>query len=266
MLTVAITVIAAAVAGVLGFRLGTRSDRRYDSDLRLLDGHMTNVAETLRRLADRLGETRVRGDVEERLARELEALLEQIAAEGAPAQAFRRVTSELAAELAGAAHIPRARQPATRDDLTGLRDRRGYESELEREIARARRTGRPLAVAVFDLGDLAEARVRTGQAAVDTLLQEFGALLARVTRATDIVCRPGASYFGVLLPDTTETTARSVRSRVRSEAAAWEFGMLGPLTFSSGIAEWHPDESAQAFGARAFAALGSVGSLGSNRT
>jgi diguanylate cyclase len=260
MLTVAMTAIGAVLGGLLGFRLGMASDRRYDV-VKLLDDHMKGVATALRSLADRLGETRVRGDIEEGFASDLERLLEQIAAERAPAQAFQRVAGELAPALAGTPYVPRTKQPATRDELTGLRDRRGYETELEREIARARRTRRPLAVAVFDLGELSQERVRRGHAAVDGVVQEFGALLARVTRVTDTVCRPGTAYFGVLLPETNETDARAVRARVRSEAAAWDFGPLAPLTFSSGIAEWRPDESAEIFGARAFAALGSVGSL-----
>ena len=76
-------------------------------------------------------------------------------------------------------------------------------------------------------------------------------MLVRVTRVTDTVCRRRGEEFGILLPDTDATGARSFRRRVREESTATTFGKLGPVTFSSGIAEWRHNESGDAFDARA---------------
>jgi diguanylate cyclase (GGDEF)-like protein len=255
-LVVAACLALAAGIAYLAYRLGARSDRRYDAVLRKVDRQLAPIAETLEQTARRADDVRDRGDADRELAPALERLLEQIAADGAPAGAFRRVASELAPQLADRRRLPKAKQPATRDDLTGVRDRGGYEAELEREIARAARTERPLALVLFDLGDLREARVRAGHAEVDRLLQEFAGLLLRVSRVTDTVCRRRHEEFGILLPDTTATGARSFRSRVRAESAATAFGRIGPVTFSSGIAEWSRDESKDAFDARARVEVG----------
>jgi diguanylate cyclase (GGDEF)-like protein len=242
--------LAGAIAYV-GFRLGARSDRRFDAVLHKVDRRLAPISESLEQAARRADDVRARGDADRELAPSLERLLDQIAAEGAPATAFRRVAGELAPALASGRKLPKAKQPPTRDELTGVRDRGGYEAELEREIARATRTKRPLSLVLFDLGDLRDARVRAGHAEVDQLLQEFAGMLVRVTRTTDTVCRRRNTEFGILLPDTSATGARSFRRRVREESSATAFGRLGPVTFSSGIAEWRREESKDAFDARA---------------
>ena len=189
------------------------------------------------------------------LGRTLERLLDEIAAQGAPAQTFRRVADGLAPKLEEARRHPQAKQPATRDQLTGVRDRAGYDAELEREIARAHRTERPLSLLAFDLGDVAGSRVRAGHTEVDRLLQDFAALLVGATRVTDTVCRMRDGEFGVLLPDTSATGARQLRRRVREAAARTTFGNLGPLTFSTGVVELRRGEAADSFENRARTAL-----------
>jgi diguanylate cyclase (GGDEF)-like protein len=253
--------IAAACAAALGFVVGVLAarraeGRRFEAALGRVDFELALVAERLRRAADRTGERGAQRANDQPLAPNLERLLERIAAEGAPVHAFRRLASELRGKLADAHRLPRAKRPATPDELTGVRDRNGYEAELEREIARARRSGEPLALVLLDLGDLAERRVRSGHADVDRLLQDFAALLVGTTRVTDTVCRRGRGEFGVLLPGTDATGARHFRKRLRAGAARADFGRLGPMTFSSGIVEWRPGESSDVLDARARIAVG----------
>jgi diguanylate cyclase (GGDEF)-like protein len=257
-----LTLLAVACAAVLAFAVGAvvarrRSERRYEAALARLDGAIDPVSETLRDAAERLDEVRAAGPQgAQSLTPNLEQLLERIAAEGMPARAFRQLAVELAPELADAPQLPIAKRPPPRDDLTGVRDRRGYETELEREIARAARTGRPLALVLLDLGDLVDTRVRAGHAEVDRLLQEFAALLVRVTRATDTVCRRRGGQFGILLPETNETGARHFRQRVREEASRASFGRLGQVTFSTGIVEWRSRETGDDLDTRARATIG----------
>jgi diguanylate cyclase (GGDEF)-like protein len=253
-----LTLLAVACAAVLAFAVGAlvarrRGERRYEAALARLDVAIDPVSETLRDAAQRLDEVRAGA---QGLTPNLEQLLERIAAEGMPARAFRQLAVELAPLLANGQQLPAAKRPPPRDELTGVRDRSGYETELEREIARAGRTGRPLALVLLDLGDLVDTRVRAGHSEVDRLLQEFAALLVRVTRATDTVCRRRGGQFGVLLPETNETGARHFRRRVREEASQASFGRLGQVTFSTGIVEWRPRETGDDLDARARATIG----------
>jgi diguanylate cyclase (GGDEF)-like protein len=255
-LTVALVAAAAALAFVLGALVARRrGERRFEAALARLEDEIAPISETLREAAARADEVHAGAVGTPALAPNVERLLEQIAAEGAPARAFRRLADELAPELAATPQLPKAKRPPPRDELTGVRDPSGYETELEREIARAHRTGRPLALVLFDLGDLADTRVRTGHAETDRLLQDFAGLLVRVTRATDTVCRRRSGQFGILLPDTNATGARHFRRRVRQEASQASFGRLGQVSFSTGIAEWRPQESGDDLDARARAAV-----------
>lgn len=250
MLTIAVVVAATALAFAVGVVAARRhGDRRYEAAIRRLDEQIAPISETLRRTVERADQIGARRSGEE-LSPNVERLLEEIAAHGAPAQAFRRIADEVAPELAGARRLPRAKQPPARDDLTGVRDRSGYEVELEREVARATRTGRPLALVLLDLGELAGARVRAGHSEADGLLQDFAALLLRVTRVTDTVSRRRGEEFGILLPETNAAGADRFHRRLRDEAAT-TFGGGGKVTFAAGIAEWRPSESVDAFDARA---------------
>jgi diguanylate cyclase (GGDEF)-like protein len=256
-----LTLLAVACAAALAFAVGTlvarrRGERRYAEALARLEAAFDPISETLRNAAERVDEVRAGSEGAHGLPPNLEQLLERIAAEGAPAHAFRRLAVELAPELADGPRLPTAKRPPPRDELTGVRDRSGYETELAREIARAERSGRPLALVLLDLGDLVDTRVRAGHAEVDRLLQEFAALLVRVTRATDTVCRRRGGQFGILLPETNENGARHFRRRVREEASRASFGRLGQVTFSTGIVEWRPRETGDDLDARARATIG----------
>jgi diguanylate cyclase (GGDEF)-like protein len=252
MLTVAVLATGAALGFAGGLFVARRGlERCFESVLHRLDAESSPISDVLGRAADRAEAVGAFRGSDDALAPNVEHLLERIAAEGAPAHAFRRLADGLAPELAGAPRLSRAKQPATRDDLTGVRDRGGYEAELEREIARAQRSSRPLALVLLDLGDLADTRVHAGHAEADRLLQDFAALLVRTTRVTDTVCRRRGGEFGILLPATNATGARHFRRRLRAAAADTSVGRLGAVTFTSGVVEWRPEESREVFDARA---------------
>lgn len=128
------------------------------------------------------------------------------------------------------------------DPATGARSRRGYELELEREIARARRSGRPLSLVVLEL---------ESESQVDDLAR----VVTRTARATDVVCRKRQRELAVVLPDTTGIGADLFTARLRAETAS-ALGREGPPTVTVGLVEWQPDETVEALDSRASAALG----------
>ena len=161
------------------------------------------------------------------------------------------LVDEAAVALANARRFGEVEARMFIDPATGVRDRRAYELELERKIAHARRTGRPLSVLLVALarqtGSSTQARSGNG-------VGEFARLLRRVTRGSDVSCRRGESEFAILLPETPETGATRLTSRLREEARR-TFGSAVPSTFTVGLAEWRPDEPGEALEARAAAAL-----------
>jgi GAF domain-containing protein len=66
-------------------------------------------------------------------------------------RALRALTDEAAAGIANARRFTELDQRSLTDPLTGIRNRSGYELELEREVARAHRTGRPLSLLLVEL-------------------------------------------------------------------------------------------------------------------
>ena len=135
------------------------------------------------------------------------------------------------------------------DPETGVTNRRGYEVELGREVARASRTGRPLSVVLVGISngpDTYDAR------AAPKSVDQFARLLTRVTRRSDISCRRGEREFAILLPETRESGATVLTNRLREEARR-ALG-TGQTSIAVGRVEWQPDESLEALEARVEAA------------
>ncbi|MCY7418391.1 MAG: GGDEF domain-containing protein [Chloroflexi bacterium] len=101
------------------------------------------------------------------------------------------------------------------DPLTGLADRHTFGQMLELELARATRLGTSLAIAIFDVDDLASINMQHGQGVGDDVLRSVAATLADQVRLVDTVARIGPDEFGVIAPgDPSGMVARRVRDAV----------------------------------------------------
>jgi diguanylate cyclase (GGDEF)-like protein len=123
------------------------------------------------------------------------------------------------------------------DAMTGFRNRRGYDEALEAEIARARRSGRPLTIVLLDLDRFHDVNARFGYQVGDAVLVAFTELVQTVSRASDVLCRRGGEEFVVVLPDTECREGIRFDLRLRAAVAATEFPTSEPLTFSTGLTE-----------------------------
>lgn len=110
-------------------------------------------------------------------------------------------------------------QLATIDALTGLANRRHLLELAEREVRRADRHDRPLAVLLLDLDDFKRVNDTRGHAAGDAALHAFAALCRSAVRTIDLVGRLGGEEFAIVMPDTEAPGALLVAERIRLAAA-----------------------------------------------
>ena len=126
------------------------------------------------------------------------------------------------------------------DDLTNLANRRAFMEAASAELVRARRSGRPLAVALVDLDDFKRINDTFGHSTGDRMLCDVADVLREHFREIDLPSRLGGEEFAVLLPETDVTGAREAAERFVTALAAAEFGdgRIGPngITASAGVA------------------------------
>ena len=107
-----------------------------------------------------------------------------------------------------------ARQLADLDALTGLHNRRYFHETLAREVARAQRYSRSLALVVFDLDDFKAINDRIGHLAGDGVLAEAADRVRDVVRSADVACRVGGDEFAVILPESSLKDADQLYKRL----------------------------------------------------
>lgn len=142
----------------------------------------------------------------------------------------------------------RLQEQAIRDPLTGLYNRRYLDETLERELARAKRDGYPIALAMIDLDHFKSVNDTYGHKAGDEVLVGLGKLLQAQAREGDIPCRLGGEEFILVSPRMTPEVARQRAEQWREMFAATKtrHGELEiEVTMSIGLATY-PDHGATA--------------------
>ena len=104
---------------------------------------------------------------------------------------------------------------ARTDYLTGLFNRRHFVELAERELDRAERYQRPLAMLMIDIDHFKSVNDTRGHAIGDLVLQEVARLIRAAVRAVDIVGRMGGEEFAAVLVEMDGESAREVAERVR---------------------------------------------------
>jgi diguanylate cyclase (GGDEF)-like protein/PAS domain S-box-containing protein len=112
---------------------------------------------------------------------------------------------------------------ANHDPLTGLYNRRAFESQLQRALATAAEQGCRHCVLYFDLDQFKRVNDGAGHVAGDELLRQLALLLRRQLREHDSLARIGGDEFAVLLQNCTAARAALVAEKIRSSIAGFEF-------------------------------------------
>ena len=181
----------------------------------------------------------------------------------------RRDLEELA-ERAGPAidnarRFREARQLADLDALTGLHNRRYFHDTLAREVARAHRYDRRLALIIFDLDDFKAINDRIGHLSGDAVLADAADVISSVVRSADIACRVGGDEFAVILPESGMQEAEQLYARLQQELEQRPLGDAGRIRLSAGVAELARDDDSRSFFERADDALYSAKEAGKGR-
>jgi diguanylate cyclase (GGDEF)-like protein len=155
-----------------------------------------------------------------------------------------------------------ARQLADLDALTGLHNRRYFHETLAREVARAHRYDRQLALIVLDIDDFKAINDRIGHLAGDGVLAETADRVREAVRSADVACRVGGDEFAVILPESTTDDADQLYHRLRGAISSRPVAHAGRLFVSAGIAELVAGDDPTAFFERADEALYRAKELG----
>lgn len=122
------------------------------------------------------------------------------------------------------------------DSLTGLWNRRRTDEEVAREVERAQRYGRPLAVIMVDIDHFKEVNDTFGHQRGDAVLATIGSILKNHTRASDSVGRFGGEEFLLICPETDAPTAMALAEKLRRLIGSCPFDAIGRKTASFGVA------------------------------
>ena len=168
-----------------------------------------------------------------------QAVLHSTGPNGTPVDAEARWFLELLASRAGdrigvLRAFSQTESQAATDPLTGLDNRRSFESKVAKLVDE----GRDFVVAFGDLDHFKRLNDAHGHDTGDRALRAFAHTFRNAVRPGDIVARWGGEEFVVAFPDATDDVAAMVLERVRGElAAVVARGSVPPFTVSFGVSE-----------------------------
>lgn len=169
-------------------------------------------------------------------------------------------------ELADA--LTQIRELVTRDELTGLINRRHMQELIEQEHQRCIRSGQTFCLAKLDIDRMGAINDRHGYALGDAVLRAVAQEALRHVRASDVLARWGGEEFMLMLPDTRAALVRGGLERLQQRVAALRIlhgNETLSVTLSAGLAERHAGETIEQTIERAGAALAEVKGIRSGR-
>lgn len=131
---------------------------------------------------------------------------------------------------------------AMTDGLTGLFNRRYFDSTVAIECSKSVDLGTSLSLLVMDVDNFKQINDRFGHPGGDDILRQLGGIIREVVRKSNIVARVGGDEFAAVLPNTDANDAQILAERIRAGVAKHQFKVRSnegdvdvPVTVSIGI-------------------------------
>lgn len=135
------------------------------------------------------------------------------------------------------AYLDSCEEAAFLDYLSGLANRRRFERQLEREVARTVRYGHPLSLLLIDIDKFKKVNDNHGHETGDEAIRRLAKTLQAGIRGIDLAARIGGEEFAVILAETSLAGGVEVAERLRLAIRAVPIPQAGRITASFGVAE-----------------------------
>ena len=165
--------------------------------------------------------------------------------------------------------LEKIRLLATKDDLTGLVNRRQMGELMAAEKLRLARSGQAMSLVLLDIDWFKRINDTLGHKAGDAVLQAFARVANATLRGTDALARWGGEEFLLMLPATPAAVACQCVERLRSEWAATSLDAVQPglkVSFSAGVSVCGPGDAVDSVIERADQAMYRAKEAGRNCT
>ena len=183
-------------------------------------------------------------------------------ATGSGTDFLERLAAIFAICLENALNHERLKLMGLTDPLTGVNNRRYFESRCLEEITHAQRHGLPLACMFLDVDKFKRINDTFGHQAGDEVLRNVARLIKAQLRAGDVMARYGGEEFVVLLPQAAIPPACDIAERIRAAMSSYSFQSLSgesiQVTISIGVSMLIADSAERDVGTLAEKFIGSA--------
>jgi diguanylate cyclase len=187
-------------------------------------------------------------------------------------------TKELEGKLQESSHeigelkskLDNIRKESLTDPLTGIANRKAFDTELAQAMTQARESGEPLSLVMCDIDKFKNFNDSWGHQTGDQVLRLVAHCLSENVKGRDTAARYGGEEFAVILRQTPRDSAVMLANQIRSAVESKKLvkkstgDILGTITISGGVAELTADDSAASFIQRADECLYAAKNAGRN--
>ena len=132
------------------------------------------------------------------------------------------------------------------DPLTQISNLRGFEKDIAREIARARRADQALTILIMEIDEFDELYDHYGERSGQFVVKKVAQRISSDLRATDLMARLSRSKFALLIPGSGEMLGQEIAERMRDDIATFAIddgrGAVLQVTISIGMVTWEPQQ------------------------
>jgi diguanylate cyclase (GGDEF)-like protein len=161
-----------------------------------------------------------------------------------------QLISHLATMISSCFKSAVSRQQASRltmlDPLTQISNLRGFEKDITREIARARRADQALTVLIMEIDEFDELYDHYGERSGQFVVKKVAERISSDLRATDMMARLSRSKFALLIPGSGEMLGQEIGERMRDDIEGFAVddgrGAVLQVTVSIGMVTWEPQQ------------------------